>query len=106
LVVAAHSLAETYAVLTRLPPPYRLRGADARSLLEANWAGKKTTHLTGAEIWRALKVAQERGVTGGRIYDALIAFAALKAKVQTLLTWNVSHFAAFRDELDVVTPRL
>jgi predicted nucleic acid-binding protein len=106
LVLAAHSLSECYAVLTRLPPPHRLRGADARSLLEANWAGNETTHLTGAEIWRALKVAQERGVTGGRTYDALIAFAALKAKVQTLLTWNVKNFAPFGDELEVTTPRL
>jgi predicted nucleic acid-binding protein len=105
LVLAAHSLAETYAVLTMLPPPYRLKGADARSLLEANWAEKETTHLTGPEVWRALRVAEERGVGGGRTYDALLAFAALKAGVQTLLTWNVSHFAAFRDELDVVTPR-
>jgi len=106
LVLAAHSLSETYAVLTRLPPPYRLRGADARALLEANWAGTKTVHLTGAETWRALKAAEERGVSGGRTYDALIALAALKAKVQTLVTWNVKNFAAFGGELEVVTPRL
>ncbi len=105
LVLAAHSLSETYAVLTRLPPPYRLRGADARSLLEANWANNETAHLTGPEIWRALKVAEGRGVSGGRIYDALIAFAAMKAKVQTLITWNVKNFALFRDEIEVATPR-
>ena len=29
LVLAAHSLAEIFAVLTRLPPPRRLRGEDA-----------------------------------------------------------------------------
>ena len=105
LVLAAHSLSETYAVLTRLPPPFRLKGADARSLLEANWAHNETAHLTGSEIWRALKVAEERGVTGGRTYDALIAFAALKARVQTLITWNVKNFAPFRDEIEVLTPR-
>jgi predicted nucleic acid-binding protein len=82
-----------------------LKGADARSLLEANWAHTETAHLTGSEIWRALKVAEERGVIGGRTYDALIAFAALKARVQTLITWNVKNFAPFRDDIDVVTPR-
>lgn len=105
LVLAAHSLSETYAVLTRLPPPYRLKGEDARSLLEANWAGNETAHLTGPEIWRALKVAEGRGISGGRIYDALIAFAALKAKVQILITWNVKNFETFRHEIDVATPR-
>jgi predicted nucleic acid-binding protein len=104
-VLAAHSLSETYAVLTRLPPPFRLKGADARSLLESNWARTETAHLTGAEIWRALKAAQDRGVIGGRTYDALIAFAALKAGVRTLVTWNVKNFAPFREEIEVVTPR-
>ncbi len=106
LVLASHSLSETYAVLTRLPPPSRLSGADARSLLEANWARTETAHLTGPEVWRALKVAEERGVAGGRTYDALIAFSALKASVETLVTWNVKNFGPFRGEIEVVTPRL
>jgi hypothetical protein len=36
LVVAAPALVETYAVLTRLPPPHRLSLAITRSLLETN----------------------------------------------------------------------
>ena len=104
IVLSAHSLAETYAVLTRLPPPYRLRGTDALELLERNWAGAKTVHLTGAETWRVLKDAEKRGVTGGRTYDALIAAAALKANVRALITWNARNFAAFQDGLEVVTP--
>jgi predicted nucleic acid-binding protein len=105
LILAAHSLVEIYAVLTRLPPPYRLRGADARSLLEANWSKTKIVHLNGPETWRVLKDTEERGVTGGQTYDALIAVSALKARVETLLTWNAKNFAAFSDKLDVVTPR-
>ena len=105
MVLAAHSLSETYAVLTRLPPPFRLKGADARSLLEANWAHTETAHLTGSETWRALRAAEERGVIGGRTYDALISFAALKAKVETLITWNVRNFAPFHEDIEVVTPR-
>jgi predicted nucleic acid-binding protein len=104
-VLSAHSLAETYAVLTRLPPPFRLKGADARSLLEANWAKTETSYLTGSEVWRALKAAEERGISGGRTYDALIAFAALKAEVGTLVTWNVKNFAPLRSEIEVMEPR-
>jgi len=32
------------------------------------------------------------GLTGGIVYDALIAFAARKAKVDRMLTFNVSNF--------------
>ena len=49
LILAAHSLAETYAVLTRLPPPNRLRGKDALALIEENWAGNPIVHLTGRD---------------------------------------------------------
>jgi hypothetical protein len=28
----------------------------------------------------------------------------MKARVQTLVTWNVKNFAPFRDEIEVVTP--
>ena len=38
LVIASHSLVETYAVLTRLPSPHRLTPATTMTLLEANWA--------------------------------------------------------------------
>lgn len=34
LFVAAPALVEAYAVLTRLPPPYRLSPADALALVE------------------------------------------------------------------------
>jgi predicted nucleic acid-binding protein len=38
MAVAAHTLVETYAVLTRLPAPHRLSMADCRALIEANLA--------------------------------------------------------------------
>jgi hypothetical protein len=31
--------------------------------------------------------------------------AGLKAKASTLLTWNVSHFEPFRDEIEVITSK-
>ena len=104
LVLAAHSLVETYAVLTRLPAPYRLRSEDALSLIESNWKGTPTIHLTGDETWRALLDTRRLGVIGGQTYDALIASIALKADASTLLTWNVRHFVAFSDRIAVFTP--
>ncbi len=93
-MLAAHSLAEAYAVLTRLPAPNRLRSEDAIALLEANWRETPVVHLTAAETWRALRRAQRRGVIGGQTYDMLIAACARKAGTATIITWKVRHFAA------------
>ena len=105
LVIATHSLAETYAVLTRLPAPFRLRTADALALIERNWGDTPAVHLTAPEIWDALHEAQRRTVTGGQMYDVLIAVAALKARASTIVTWNVRHYAAFSPAITVVAPR-
>ena len=104
LVISAHSLAETYAVLTRLPAPHRLRATDAIDLIERNWADTPTVQLTGAEMWSALREAQRRAMIGGQTYDVLIALAALKAEASTIITWNVRHYRAFATSIAVQAP--
>ena len=105
LVLAAHSLAETYSVLTRVPAPHRLRGRDALATIEANWGATPTVHLTGAETLAALREAVRLGTVGGRIYDTLIAQAALKALADAILTWNLRDFALFTPHIRVEAPR-
>jgi predicted nucleic acid-binding protein len=104
LVLAAHSLAETYAVLTRLPAPHRLRSVDAIALIERNWRDTPIMHLTGLEMWNALHEAQRRTMIGGQMYDVLIAVAALKAEASTIITWNVRHYEAFAPSIAVQAP--
>lgn len=104
LVLAAHSLVETYAVLTRLPGSGRLHVDDAIALIEANWRDTPVVHLTSTETWGALRQARHRSLSGGQMYDVLVAVSALKAGVSTIVTWNVRHFAAFADEIGVVAP--
>ena len=104
LVISAHSLAETYAVLTRLPAPHRLRANDAIALIESNWRDTPTVQLTGAEMWSALREAQRRAMIGGQMYDVLIALAALKAEASTIITWNVRHYEAFAPSIAVQAP--
>ncbi len=104
LVLAAHSLAEAYAVLTRLPAPNRLRSKDAIELLEANWRETPVAHLTARETWRTLRRAQQQGVIGGQTYDMLIAACAVKAGATTIITWNVRHFTAAARKIDVEAP--
>lgn len=49
--------------------------------------------------------APRLGIVGGRIYDALIAACAARAKVNTLLTFNDRHFRSLLpDSIQVVVP--
>lgn len=103
-MLAAHSLAETYSVLTRLPAPHRLRANDALAAVEANWSAAPVVHLTGSETWAALTEAVRLGAVGGQTYDTLIARTALKARAETILTWNVRDFAPFSTRIRIDAP--
>jgi predicted nucleic acid-binding protein len=107
LVLSAHSLAETFSVLTRLPEPYRLSPKDALALIEANWAETRLIALTGSDYRFTLQNCRDLSIGGGAVYDALIAACARKARVATLVTWNVRDFERFFDDEPLVTaPRL
>jgi len=92
---AAHSLAEVYATMTRLPGRHRLSGEQVMLFLENIRERLALIALTGDEYYAAIKEAAELGVIGGTIYDALIARCALKAKADTIYTWNARHFQQF-----------
>ncbi len=96
MLVAAPALVETYAVLTRLPPPHRVSSVDALTLLEANFMREARIIALDARAYRALlRRAPQDSIAGGRTYDAVIAACALKVKGTTLLTFNPSHFMSF-----------
>lgn len=93
LLVAAHSLAEVYAVLTRLPVSPRISGGVARRIIRENIGAKARVVSLGARDYDAvLDRMADLGLTGGTIYDALILQAALKAKADKLFTFNGAHF--------------
>ncbi|HYI14772.1 MAG TPA: PIN domain-containing protein [Thermomicrobiales bacterium] len=107
LVVAAPTLVETYAVLTRLPPPRRLSPVDSRTLLDVNFLSDETeTVALDAVAYRHLvQSAPERSIAGGRIYDAVIVACAQAARVETLLTFNERQFVSLADDsLQIVVP--
>lgn len=105
LVLAAHSLAEAFSVLTRLPEPHRLRPDDAMELIEANWGETRLIALTASDYRSTLRRCRDVGIGGGAVYDALIAACARKARVETLVTWDLEGFERFlEDEPAVRTP--
>lgn len=72
--LTAHSLAETYSVLTRLPGDARLTSADAARLIQANFPDVLTLPSEVAERLH-LRLA-EHGIAGGAVYDAIVALTA------------------------------
>jgi len=74
-VTIAHTVAETYSVLTRLPPPRRLDGTAAAALIDSRLAARWIT-LDPDAYARALLRLAAHGVTGGAAYDGLIALTA------------------------------
>ncbi len=106
MIVAAPSLVETYAVLTRLPPPHRLSPADALALVEANFMSAEVVALDTDSYRTLLRQTPGEGVSGGRVYDMVIATCALKATASVLLTFNADHFMPFSTQgLRIVVPQ-
>jgi predicted nucleic acid-binding protein len=107
LAVAAPALVETYAVLTRLPPPHRLAPSDAWQLIDANFAGDGQIVALRAPAYRRLlrRLAKE-GVAGGRTYDAVMGECARQSGADALLTFNRRHFDPAPDGVAVVEPSL
>jgi predicted nucleic acid-binding protein len=89
---AAHSLAEVYATLTRLPGKHRASATEAMLFLENMQERLVLIALDAEEYWRAVMHSAESGIVGGMIYEALLAHCALKARAETIFTWNVEHF--------------
>jgi predicted nucleic acid-binding protein len=103
-ILAAPTLLEAYAVLTRLPAPYRLKPRDALAVLEGSWAGARVVALAAAEAWGLLRSLPEQGVAGGTSYDATIVACARKARADVILTWNLPHFERLADDIEIAAP--
>ena len=89
---AAHSLAEVYATLTRMPGKYRVSCEQAMLFLAEIRQRLTLVALDGDEYYATIERASALGVMGGTVYDALLARCALKARAEILYTWNVKHF--------------
>lgn len=80
----AHVALETFSVLTRLPPPHRAGAKIVAAFLKARFPGPLLT-LRGSDQKILVQEAATAGVSGGAIYDALVAATAKRAGA-TLLT--------------------
>ena len=89
---AAHSLAEVYAILTRLPVSHRVAGEHALLFVEEICGRLNLVELTGRQYQAVITHSARTGIAGGAVYDALILQCAVKVRAETILTWNLRDF--------------
>lgn len=92
-LVAAHSLAELYAILTTLPVQPPISSADAQQLIRQNIVGKlEIVSLSSDDYIQVIEHLTDLGIVGGATYDALILRAAVNSKVDIVATFNEKDF--------------
>lgn len=96
---AAHTLAEVYSSLTRMPVQQRMSGDQALLILDGIRERVTIFTLDVEDYYTVIASAAVQGVVGGMIYDALIAKCALKANATTIYTWDLEHFRRLGPEV-------
>jgi len=93
-VISAHSLAELYAILTTFPAkPRRISPQEAQQLIAQNILDVfEVISLSEQDYVSVINHLSESGIMGGVTYDALILEAAIKAKVDQVITLNKKDF--------------
>lgn len=92
-VISAHSLAELYSTLTRMPLQPKMTATDALDLLRENIFGSfEIIGLTPTDYIAILEDLQQRNLVGGVTYDALIMYVAIKEAVDKVITTNGRDF--------------
>ncbi len=89
----AHSLAEVYSTLTRMPGRNRISAEQALLFIGNIRERLSIVALTGNEYAEVLQASSARHIVGGALYDALLAYCATKAKAEAIYTWNERHYA-------------
>jgi predicted nucleic acid-binding protein len=96
---AAHTLAEVYSALTRIPGKQRMSATQALLILDEVEKRLEVVFLDAREYRHAIEEAAGEGVVGGSIYDALLGQCAIKAGATRILTWDVGDFLRLGPEI-------
>lgn len=94
---AMHTLAEVYSVLTRLPVRPRISPSQGLLFIESIRERFTVVALSEREHFEVIAAAAGQGISGGRIYDALIVRCAEKSEADAIYTWNLGDFARIAD---------
>jgi predicted nucleic acid-binding protein len=97
---SAHALAETFAVLSRMPTKPKLEGQDVLELLENDIIPHFVfVGLPPEDYPQAIRDLVAKGLGGGRIYDLLHLRIAAKLPLDRIYTFNDSEWKTLAPEL-------
>jgi predicted nucleic acid-binding protein len=98
-VICTRTLGELYSVLTRLPIRPQISPTLAQQLIQENLKAFDVISLTSEDYQIAIAQMVELNLTGGGIYDALIARVADKIEIDCILTLNPKHFTRLSETI-------
>ena len=99
VAVSTHAIAETYAILTALPPSFRLSPRKAEGAIHEFLKHAHAISLSTDDYLNALEQTARSGHSSGMIYDALHLACARKCNADQIYTWNVRHFRTLAPDL-------
>jgi len=100
--LSTHTLAELYAVMTRLPQPLKVLPEEAQALITDLIQYLTPVSLLSEEYQSVIARMVKFQLTGGGIFDALIAQAALKVQADCLITLNPKDFTRLGEEVATI----
>lgn len=100
--LSTHTLAELYSVTTRLPKPIGISAESASEMVLDLLEYLVSVELSAMDYRKAIARTTKQGLSGGVMYDAVIAQAALKAKVDRLITLNPKDFRRLGDDVSEI----
>jgi predicted nucleic acid-binding protein len=99
--MSVHSIAETYAALTRVPVQPRIHPAEAARIVTDNiLAHFETVPASKKDYIEALKVVRDGGWSGAKIYDALLIGCAARSGAERIYTFNLADFRQLAPNLE------
>lgn len=91
--MGAHSIAEAFAALTRLPVRPRIHPVEAARIVTENILPHFEVVPLGKEDYlEALNTMTSCGWMGAKIYDALLLRCAAKCAAERIYTFNLADF--------------
>ncbi len=96
---AAHTLAETFATLTRLPLAIKISPVQALRVVERVNSIFSIVTLDPTEYLDTITSIGQRGIIGAVVYDALILACARKVNANAIYTLNLKHFRLVAPDL-------
>jgi predicted nucleic acid-binding protein len=91
--ISVHSIAETYAALTRLPVQPRIHASEAARIVSDNILQHFECVPAGRnEYLQALAWVRDGGWSGAKIYDALLLACAAQCRAERIYSFNLGDF--------------